>query len=101
MTQFLTSYPSESNRQTFEHASKPPARVRKKTSPRITLSLSEEEHAKLKSRSQGMAVSAYVREAIFGADISRCKRRSHVPVKDQAAMGKALGLLGQTRMAIT
>ena len=103
MTQPIAPNSTESMRHSFEKAAVPTARSQprsaKKTSPRITLRLSEEEHAKLKSLSQGMAVSAYVREAVFGADTSRRKRRSHVPVKDQAAMSKALGLLGQSRMA--
>lgn len=71
----------------------------KKTYPRITLRLTEEENAKLRELSEGMAVSAYIRKCVFGENVARRKRRSHTPVKDQAAMAKALGLLGKMRIA--
>jgi len=49
--------------------------------------------------SEGMAVSAYIRKCVFGDNVARRKRRSHTPVKDQAAMAKVLGLLGKSRIA--
>ena len=95
---------TQSLRQTFESAAGKPARpvgrkASSKSAPRITLRLSIEEDEKLKELSSGMAVSAYVRDQLFGSNVSRRKRRSHVPVKDQAAMSQALGLLGKTRIA--
>jgi len=99
MTQQTPENVATSVRQTFEAASKPPTRRLTKSSPRITLRLSEEEHATLTTLSQGMAVSAFIRESVFGADTSRRKRRSHKPVKDQAAMSQVLGLLGKTKIA--
>lgn len=71
----------------------------KKKYPRITLRLTEEENAKLRELSEGMAVSAYIRKCVFGENVARRRRRSHTPVKDQAAMAKALGLLGKARIA--
>lgn len=69
------------------------------TSPRVTLRLTEEEHTRLKHLSEGMAISAYIRQCVFGSKTTRRKRRSHVPVQDQHAMAKALALLGQSRIA--
>lgn len=71
----------------------------RKVCPRVTLRLSEEENTKLHELSEGMAVSAYIRKCVFGDNVTRRKRRSHTPVKDQAAMAKALGLLGKSRIA--
>ncbi len=71
----------------------------KKTSPRITLRLSEEELATLKTLSSGMSLSAYIRKCLFGKNVTPRKVRSLVPVKDQEALAQVLGLLGQTRIA--
>ena len=72
-----------------------PAKSRK-VYPRVTLRLTEEENAKLRELSEGMAVGAYIRKCVFGDNVAQRKRRSHTPVKDQAAMAKALGLLGKS-----
>ena len=71
----------------------------KKTSPRITLRLTAEEDAKLRQLCEGMTVSAYIRQRLFGENTARRKRRSHVPVQDQASMAKVLGMLGDSRIA--
>ena len=71
----------------------------KKNAPRITLRLTEEELAKLKNLSSGVSLSAYIRKCLFGADTAPRKLRSRVPVKDQEALARILGLLGQTRIA--
>ena len=71
----------------------------KKISPRITLRLTEDEDAKLRKLCEGITVSAYIRQRLFGEDTARRKRRSHVPVQDQASMAKILGMLGDSRIA--
>lgn len=71
----------------------------KKTAPRITLRLTEEENSRLKNLSQGITVSAYIRKCVFGENTTRRKHRSYRPVQDQESMAKALGLLGQSRIA--
>lgn len=76
-----------------------PKKEARTTSPRVTLRLTEEEHTQLKHLSEGMAISAYIRQCVFGSKATRRKRRSHVPVHDQHAMAKALALLGQSRIA--
>lgn len=75
------------------------ATEKKKSPPRITLRLSEDELAILKNLSNGMSLSAYIRKCIFGKDATPRKVRSRVPVKDQEALAQVLGLLGQTRIA--
>jgi predicted DNA binding CopG/RHH family protein len=87
------------NRSTVKQAYKNASAEKKKTSPPITLRLSEDELAKLKILSRGMSRSAYIRKCLFGKDATPRKVRSRVPVKDQEALAQVLGLLGQTRMA--
>ena len=71
----------------------------RKPSPRITLRLTEEENTKLRQLSEGMTVSAYIRQRLFDDNVARRRRRSHAPVKDQTAMAQLLGLLGDSRIA--
>jgi len=65
----------------------------------ITLRVTNEERERLKSLAAGMSVSGYIRKCIFAGDITRRKRQSHMPVKDQEAMARALALLGASRIA--
>lgn len=70
------------------------------TSPRrITLRLTEDEDAKLRQLCEGMTVSAYVRQRLFGDDVDRRRRRSRIPVQNQQALAQVIGLLGETRIA--
>lgn len=68
-------------------------------SPRVTLRLTADELARLKHMSDGVSMSAYIRQCVFGDTAAKRKRRSHVPVKDQEALASALALLGQSHMA--
>jgi hypothetical protein len=72
---------------------------RKKSAPRITLRLSEEELNRLQDVAAGMTLSAYVRERLFGKTASLRKVRNPSPVKDQQALARVLGLLGQSEIA--
>lgn len=91
--------PSSAIQQEFSASTGAVVHQRSKVSPRITLRLTEEEDAKLRQLCEGMTVSAYVRQRLFGENIARRKRRSHVPVQDQASMARVLGMLGDSRIA--
>ena len=68
--------------------------------PRITLRLSEEENALLRDLADGVTVSSYVRECLFGKDTNKRKtRRRHQPVADEQSLARTLAMLGETRMA--
>lgn len=67
--------------------------------PRVTLRLTDEEMATLKHLSAGMSVSAYIRKCLFGKGAAPRKIRLRAPVQDQEALGRVLGLLGQSRIA--
>lgn len=79
-------------------ADKKPKRGRKST-PRITLRLTEDENNILRERAGNLSVSSYVRECLFEKDTARRKRRSYRPVADQQALAQVLSKLGQSRMA--
>lgn len=72
---------------------------RKRSAPRITLRLSEEELARLRSAASGMTLSAYVRDRLFGKTAALRKVRNPSPVKDQQALARVLGLVGQSGIA--
>ncbi len=72
---------------------------KKKTDPRITLRLTEEEHAKLTHAAAGMTLSAYVRKQLFGKGVSLRKVRTRAPVKDHVELARVLGMLGQSNVA--
>ena len=63
--------------------------------PRITLRLSEEENALLRDLADGVTVSSYVRECLFGKDTNKRKtRRRHQPVADEQSLARTLAMLG-------
>ncbi|MEL7274767.1 MAG: plasmid mobilization relaxosome protein MobC [Pseudomonadota bacterium] len=70
-----------------------------KTSPRVTLRLTPEEHAKLTELAHGLTLSAYIRACLFGSKVAPRKRKKREPVKDEKAVAELLGLLGQSRIA--
>lgn len=72
---------------------------RKRSAPRITLRLSEEELNSLQNAAAGMTLGAHVRERLFGKTASLRKVRNPSPVKDQQALARVLGLLGQSSIA--
>lgn len=82
----------------FRRAVKIPKQPKKQPSP-ITLRLTDEERAMLKDLAAGMSVSAYIRKCVFGNDTAPRKARSRVPVKDELALARVLGMLGQSRIA--
>lgn len=71
----------------------------RKTTPRVTLRLTEDELAKLQGLSAGMSVSVYIRQCLFGKEVAPRKVRGKAPVKDYEALAQVLGLVGQSRMA--
>ena len=85
--------------QNFSNSAGLLARHQKKPSRRITLRLTDEEDAKLRQMSEGTTVSAFIRQQVFDEKKTRRPRRSYMPVQDKEAMAKALGLLGQSRIA--
>ena len=62
--------------------------------------LSEEENALLRELADGVTVSSYVRECLFGKETNKRKtRRRHQPVADEQSLARTLAMLGETRIA--
>ena len=85
----------------FAKSAKPqktPIRKRKDPSP-LTLRLTADERAKLKTMAAGMTLSAYVRGCVFARDADKRQRRPKNVLEDKRAAAEALALLGQSRIA--
>ena len=74
--------------------------TKKTTSPsRITLRLTESELSMLRVQAGDMSMSAYVRDCVFKDNVCKRKRRSYRPVADQKALGRALYMLGASKVS--
>ena len=65
----------------------------------FSLRLSFDERGILENDAAGMALGAYIRERLFGEEVTPRSTRGKFPVKDHAALGRVLGALGQARLA--
>lgn len=65
----------------------------------FSLRLTFEQRARLEREAEGMSLSAYVQWRLFSPDTPPPRRRGLNPVKDQQAMARLLGLLGQSRIS--
>ncbi len=83
--------------QTFSDTS--PKSGRKKPPPPFSLRLSTEERDKLETAAAGMPLGPFIKAKLFNGDLSPRKTRGQAPVKDHAALARALGLLGNLRLA--
>ncbi|WP_373354507.1 plasmid mobilization relaxosome protein MobC [Pseudoroseicyclus sp. CXY001] len=64
----------------------------------MTVRLSPEDHAKLTELANGTALSVFLRAKALGEILPR-RRASGLAIEDREAIGKLLGLLGQSRIA--
>lgn len=65
----------------------------------FSLRLSFDERGILEHDAAGQALGAYIRERLFGEDVTPRATRGKFPVKDQAALGRVLGALGASRLS--
>ncbi|BDG72536.1 hypothetical protein [Roseomonas fluvialis] len=65
----------------------------------FSLRLSEDERARLTVEAGGAPLGAYMKAKLLGETIPVRMRRSGLAVEDRQALGKALALLGQSRLA--
>jgi len=65
----------------------------------FSLRLSFDERGILEHDAAGKALGAYIRDRLFGDDVTPCTTRGKFPVKDQAALGRVLGALGSSRLS--
>lgn len=70
----------------------------KRPSP-FCLRLSQAERARLERDAAGWSLGAYIRMRLFDPAVPPPKTRGKFPVKDHAALGRLIALLGQSRLA--
>lgn len=79
---------------------KPPNRKpRKKAPPPFSLRLTKDERAKLEAAASGMPLGPFIKAKLFDGNLTPRRTRGQSPVKDHAALARALGLLGNLRLA--
>lgn len=67
--------------------------------PRVTISLSEEDHAKVVELADGMALSAYIRPLALGQTVRLPGGPPSVSINAKKILPEILGLLGRSRIA--
>ena len=80
----MASYKEESN----ENKSLSPFSIR----------FTKEERQQLEHMAQGTSLGEYIRSCIFEKNISIRRTKGRFPVKDEQALSKLLGVLGQSRI---
>jgi len=83
-----------SNTESFNQAAK---QVKKRPAP-LSLRVTEEERALLKKLAGNRSVNAYIRQKVFG-DAASPRRSYRQPGADDAAIARALSVLGQSRIS--
>lgn len=76
-----------------------PKLARNKTPPPFSLRLTTDERAKLETAAAGMSLGPFIKAKLFDGDLTPRRTRGQAPVKDHAALARALGLLGNLRLA--
>jgi hypothetical protein len=76
-----------------------PTREEPKYPPPYSIRFTFEERARLDTERGRQALSAYIRERLFGEDTAPRKRRGNSPVEDAEALGRVLGALGGSRLS--
>lgn len=74
-------------------------RKRKKSPPPFSLRLSTQERTDLEAAAAGMPLGPFIKAKALGGDLTQRRTRGAAPVKDHAALARALGLLGNLRLA--
>ncbi|WP_298912180.1 hypothetical protein [uncultured Roseobacter sp.] len=73
-------------------------KARKKLPP-FSLRLSKEERQRLERDAAGMPLGSFIKNKVFDGECKPRRTRGRAPVKDHAALARALGLLGNLRLA--
>ena len=90
--------------QAFQKAAdKPKKRIKRKHPPSFSIRFTDEERARLNRDAGKLALSAYIRQKLFGDAASKRKqqsqRRQRRPTIDHQTLAQLLGMLGQSELA--
>ena len=72
--------------------------ARKRQAP-FSLRLTFEQRARLEADAAGMSLASYIHWRLFDPDQPPPRQRGKAPIKDQEAIARVIGLLGQSRIA--
>ncbi|WP_424988228.1 plasmid mobilization relaxosome protein MobC [Microbulbifer sp. S227A] len=75
-----------------------PKKKSKRAAP-LSLRLSDEERETLVQAAGGASLNSYIKSKVFDGEMKPRRMRGQAPVKDHAALARALGLLGNLRLA--
>ncbi|GAB5489666.1 MAG: hypothetical protein Pars2KO_32360 [Parasphingorhabdus sp.] len=80
-------------------AKHPPEKAKKEYAKPISVRFTAEERAELERNAGDLTLSSYVRSRCVGDTAPAHRTRGKRPVKDQEALGRVLGALGQSRLS--
>ncbi len=80
-------------------AKRPPEKAKKEYAKPISVRFTEEEREELERKAGGLTLSSYIRSRCVGDAAPAHRTRGKRPVKDQEALGRVLGALGQSRLS--
>lgn len=75
-----------------------PKKKAKRAAP-LSLRLSDQERETLARAAGSASLNSYIKSKVFDGDMKLSRQRGQAPVKDHAALARALGLLGNLRLA--
>ncbi len=64
----------------------------------LSIRFTKEERQQLEHMARGVSLGEYIRSCIFEENISIRRTKGRFPVKDEQALSKLLGVLGQSRI---
>jgi len=82
-----------------EAAESPPEKTKKGYPKPISVRFTDEERTELEQKAGDLTLSAFVRAQCVGDVASAHRTKGKRPVKDQEALGRVLGALGQSRLS--
>lgn len=80
-------------------ANEEPKPTRRRRDAPTSIRFSKSERRELERAANGAPIATYVKSRLFGSPLPRHRTRGQNPVKDFEALGRVLGLLGQSRIA--
>jgi hypothetical protein len=80
-------------------AERPAGKAKKEYAKPISVRFTEEERAELERKAGDLTLSSYIRSRCVGDAAPAHRTRGKRPIKDQEALGRVLGALGQSRLS--
>ncbi|MEM9619366.1 MAG: hypothetical protein AAF936_15535 [Pseudomonadota bacterium] len=92
------NYQGDNPTQAFQEAAAHTSKPKAKHAPPFSLRLTFDERERLRREAGSRSLGAYIRHRLFGDEASPRKFKRRKPGPDHAQLGRALGILGQSRL---